>query len=69
MQEKMSDSISLCMIMKDEEKRLGRCLDSVYGLVDEIIIVDTGSTDRSIKIAHEHGARVMNSPWCDDFAF
>jgi len=67
--EKMSDSISLCMIMKDEEKRLGRCLDSVYGLVDEIIIVDTGSTDRSIKIAHEHGARVMNSPWCDDFAF
>ena len=65
----MSDSISLCMIMKNEEKRLGRCLDSVQGLVHEIIIVDTGSSDKSPEIAEQYGARVINSPWCDDFAF
>ena len=68
MLESLSDTITLCMIMKDEEKRLGRCLDSVRELVNEIIIVDTGSTDRSIDIAHSYGAKVINSVWCDDFA-
>ena len=67
--ENMSDTISLCMIMKNEEKRLGRCLRSVQDLVNEIIIVDTGSTDSSITIAKQYGARVMSSPWCDDFAY
>ena len=67
--ENLTDTISLCMIMKNEEKRLGRCLDSVKGLVHEIIIVDTGSTDRSIQMAGSYGARVMNSPWCDDFSY
>ena len=66
--ENLTDTISLCMIMKNEAKRLGRCLESVKGLVHEIIIVDTGSTDRSIDIARSYGARVINSTWCDDFA-
>ena len=46
-------TISLCMIVKNEELHLARCLDSVAELVDEIIVVDTGSTDRTIEIASE----------------
>ena len=61
-------TISLCMIMRNEAKRLSRCLDSVVGLVDEIIIVDTGSTDNSIEIAERYGAKVLRDPWQDDFA-
>ena len=44
-------SISLCMIVKNEEEVLARCLDSLKGLMDEIIIVDTGSTDNTKEIA------------------
>lgn len=62
-------SISLCMIMKNEEKRLPRCLSSVKGLVDEIIITDTGSTDSSIEVAKKHGAKIIIDPWHDDFAY
>jgi len=61
-------SISLCMIMRDEEAVLARCLDSVQGLVDEIIIVDTGSKDRSVEIAKSYGAQVYFDPWQDDFS-
>lgn len=61
-------SISLCMIMRNEAKLLPRCLNSVRGLVDEIIIVDTGSTDNSIAIAKSFGATVLHDPWQDDFA-
>jgi len=61
-------SISLCMIMKNEEKVLARCLNSVQGLVNEIIIVDTGSTDNSIRIAEAYGAKIVEDPWQDDFA-
>lgn len=61
-------TISLCMIMKDEAKHLPRCLRSVAGLVDETIIVDTGSRDDSVKIAESYGARVLHDPWQDDFA-
>src|SRR5579875_3676582 len=50
--------ISLCMIVKNEEKFLPRCLQSVAGVVDEINIVDTGSTDGTIEIARSFGARV-----------
>ena len=64
---KLSDTISLCMIMKNEEKLLPRCLKSVKGLVNEIIICDTGSTDQSIRIAQSFGARVLQDPWQDDF--
>ncbi|MFA5032167.1 MAG: glycosyltransferase [bacterium] len=61
-------SISLCMIVKDEEKNLPRCLDSFKDLVDEIIVVDTGSTDRTVEIAKSYGAKVYYFKWCDDFS-
>ena len=60
--------ISLCMIMRDEEEHLERCLQSVEGVVDEIVIVDTGSVDRSIEIATAHGARIIHEEWRSDFA-
>jgi tetratricopeptide (TPR) repeat protein len=60
--------ISLCMIVKDEEAGLARCLASVQGVVDEIIVVDTGSIDRTVAIAQQFGAAVYHHPWQDDFA-
>ncbi|MFB5269091.1 glycosyltransferase [Paenibacillus enshidis] len=60
--------LSLCMIVKNEEKWLPRCLESVKGVVDEIIIVDTGSTDRTKEIAQEFGAAVHDFEWNDSFA-
>jgi tetratricopeptide (TPR) repeat protein len=56
------------MITKDEEDFLSQCLDSVKTLVDEIVIVDTGSTDRTIEIAQGHGAKIYQHPWEDDFS-
>lgn len=61
-------SISLCMIMRNEEKVLPRCLKSVEGLVNEIIIVDTGSVDDSCNTAKRLGARVLPRKWDDDFS-
>ena len=61
-------SISLCMIVKNEERVLARCLDSLCELMDEIIIVDTGSTDSTIDIARKYTDKVYNFPWCDDFS-
>lgn len=61
-------SISLCMIVKNEEKVLSRCLDSLKGLMDEIIIVDTGSTDRTKEIARQYTDLVYDFSWCQDFA-
>jgi tetratricopeptide (TPR) repeat protein len=61
-------TISLCMIVKDEEAMLGRCLASVRPFVDEIVVVDTGSTDATVAIAREHGARVLDYAWTNDFA-
>lgn len=61
-------TISLCMIVRDEEDVLGRCLASVRELVDEIIVVDTGSVDRTREIAAQFGARIFEFPWIDDFA-
>lgn len=60
--------ISLCMIVRDEESFLPACLASVAGAVDEIVIVDTGSKDNTVKIAEEFGARVFHHPWANDFA-
>lgn len=60
-------TISLCMIVKDEESVLARCLDSVQGIADEIVVVDTGSSDRTKEIAAAYG-QVMDFAWCDDFA-
>ena len=61
-------TVSLCMIVKNEEDVLARCLDSVSDLVDEIVVVDTGSTDRTREIAAQFTNRVYNFTWVDDFA-
>ncbi len=60
--------LTLAMIVRDEEAMLPGCLTSVAGVVDEIVVVDTGSTDRTVAIAREHGAIVVDFPWIDDFA-
>jgi glycosyltransferase involved in cell wall biosynthesis/tetratricopeptide (TPR) repeat protein len=61
-------TLSLCMIVRDEERVLGDCLKSIRGWMDEVIIVDTGSTDRTVEIADESGANVSHFPWCDSFS-
>ncbi len=60
--------VSLCMIVKDEERNLPRCLNSLKPVVDEIIIVDTGSSDRSRDVSELFGARVFDHSWCADFS-
>ena len=61
-------TISLCMIVKNEEKVLARCLDTVADLVDEVIIVDTGSTDRTREIASLYTDKIYEFTWIDDFS-
>jgi tetratricopeptide (TPR) repeat protein len=60
--------LSLCLIARNEEALLPACLASVRGAVDELVVVDTGSTDRTMAIAGEAGAKVLERPWDDDFA-
>ena len=59
--------LSLSMIVRDEEQQLGACLESVKGFCDELVVVDTGSTDNTIAIAKEAGARVEEIEWPGDF--
>jgi GT2 family glycosyltransferase/tetratricopeptide (TPR) repeat protein len=61
-------SVSLCLIVRNEEANLADCLRSAADLVQEVVVVDTGSTDRTKGIAAEFGARVFDFPWCDSFA-
>lgn len=61
-------SVSLCMIVKNEEAVLRRCLDSVADLMDEIIIVDTGSTDKTKEIAAEYTEKIFDFEWIQDFS-
>lgn len=56
------------MIVKDEEENLTPCLESVQGIVDEMVVMDTGSTDKTIEIARKFGAKVPSFTWCNDFA-
>ncbi len=56
------------MIVKDEESNLSKCLSSVKTFVNEIIILDTGSTDKTVTIAQGHGAKVYHFEWCNDFS-
>ncbi|MGI1799554.1 glycosyltransferase [Priestia sp. TRN 1309] len=61
-------SITLCMIVKNEEKYLEKCLSSIQEIINEIIIVDTGSTDLTINIANKYKAKVYNTKWNNNFS-
>jgi tetratricopeptide (TPR) repeat protein len=63
-----SPILSLCMIVKNEEKYIGHCLSSVKKFVDEIIVVDTGCEDKTLEIASRFGARIFSFPWIGDFS-
>jgi len=60
--------ISACLIVRNEEKSLAGCLRSIENAVDEIVVVDTGSKDRTVGIAEEFGAKVFHFEWRDDFS-
>lgn len=64
----MNITISLCLIVKNEENVLARCLSCVKDIVDEIIVLDTGSSDNTKNIATQNGAKVYDFVWCDNFA-
>jgi tetratricopeptide (TPR) repeat protein len=64
----MAARVSLCMIVKDEEHSLPACLTTAADLVDEVVVVDTGSTDHTRAVALNFGAQVFDFPWVDDFA-
>ncbi|GMU72471.1 MAG: hypothetical protein AMXMBFR42_19300 [Burkholderiales bacterium] len=61
-------TVTASLIVRDEERFLAGCLDSLAGRVDEIVVADTGSTDRTRDIARAHGAVVIEHRWADDFA-
>jgi len=61
-------TLSACMIVKNEEKFLAQCLQSIKNAVDEIIVVDTGSTDRTVEIAQSFGAKIYYHPWRNSFS-
>jgi glycosyltransferase involved in cell wall biosynthesis len=60
--------LSVCMIVKNEERFLPGCLRSVEGLADELVIVDTGSEDKTKDIVRAHGATLLEYPWTGDFS-
>lgn len=64
----MKEGISLCMIVRDESEFLERCLASVREIIDEIIIVDTGSADDSVAIAQRYDATIISAEWNGDFS-
>ena len=61
-------TISVCMIVKNEEKRLAACLESLLPIADEIIIADTGSTDGTKELARRYTDKIYDFKWIDDFA-
>ena len=63
-----SPTISACLIVKDESSVLQRCLSSLKGVADEIVVVDTGSTDNTKEMASKYTEKVFDFEWCDDFS-
>lgn len=61
-------TLSICMIVKNEEALLGACLESIKSVADQIVVVDTGSTDDTIAIATKYGAKIYHFEWIKDFA-
>jgi len=61
-------TVSVCMIVKNESQILARCLDSLKGIWDELIIVDTGSSDETVRIAKKYTDKVYDFEWCNDFS-
>ncbi len=68
MTESASKRLSLCMIVRDEEQLLPGCLESVRGVVDEIVAVDTGSSDATPEIVRAHGGLLLRHAWREDFS-
>ena len=62
------DTLSVCIIAKNEENNLLRCLESIKGIADEVILVDTGSVDKTISIAEKFNAKVIEFPWKKNFS-
>lgn len=60
--------LSVSMIVKNEEQFLDQCLSTLEGVAHQVVVVDTGSTDRTVQIAEAYGAEVHHFEWCDDFA-
>lgn len=60
--------ISACVIVRNEERNIGNWLDNVMPIADEVVVVDTGSQDKTLDILHERGINVYHFPWCNDFA-
>jgi len=65
---KKKQTLSVCLIVKNEEQYLPDCLESVRTIADQVVVVDTGSTDSTIAIAKQFGAEVYSFAWCDDFS-
>lgn len=61
-------NLSACIIARNEEAAIGRVIESVQAVADEVVLTDTGSDDRTVEIAKSMGARVAHFPWCDDFS-
>ena len=68
MADRRMQTLSVCLIVRDEEQHIRGCLESVRGVADELIVVDTGSRDRTVEIVREFDAQVFYFDWCDDFS-
>ena len=62
-------TLSVCMIVKNEAEVLGRCLASIHSVADQIVVVDTGSQDRTVEVAKSYGAAIVETEWRNDFAW